>query len=121
VPDPPCGPPQPIDWQDAVDAAITVADAAGRIVAMNRRAAETFASEGGRALIGSDVFACHPEPARSLLRELYAARRANHYTIRKGGQRKIIHQMPVIEDGELRAFVEISIPIPDELPHHDRG
>lgn len=113
--------PEPICWQEELGAAITVADETGRIVAMNRRAAETFAAEGGRALLGSDVFACHPEPARSLLREMYAERRANHYTISKQGQRKIIHQMPVFEGGVFRGFVEISIPIPAELPHFDRG
>ncbi|MGV8040878.1 MAG: PAS domain-containing protein [Thermoanaerobaculaceae bacterium] len=121
MPDPSCDQTDPICWEEELGAAITVADATGRIVAMNRRAAETFAAEGGRALLGSDVFACHPEPARSLLREMYAERRANHYTISRQGQRKIIHQMPVFEGGEFRGFVEISIPIPAELPHFDRG
>lgn len=108
-------------WAEELGAAITVADETGRILAMNRRAAETFAADGGRALLGADVFACHPEPARSLLRELYAERRANHYTIRKQGQKKIIHQMPFFREGEFRGFVEISVPIPGEIPHFERG
>lgn len=107
-------------WWNEVGAAITVADAKGRIVAMNRRAEEVFASDGGRALIGSDVFGCHPEPARSLLGEMYANQRPHHYTIRKLGQTKIIHQLPIFEDGRFAGFVEISIPIPDRLPHFDR-
>lgn len=108
-------------WWEDVGAAVTVADATGRIVAMNRRAAETFVAEGGHALLGSDVFACHPEPARSLLRELYAERRANHYTISTRGQHKIIHQMPFYSGSEFAGFVEISIPLPPELPHFERG
>lgn len=120
MPEPKSDPPPPPRWQDELGAAITVADETGRIVAINRRAAETLAAEGGRALLGSDVFACHPEPARALLREMYAEHRAHHYTINRQGQKKIIHQMPVFTDGEFRGFVEISIPIPDEIPHFDR-
>ena len=45
----------------------------------------------------------------------------NHYTIAKGGQRKIIHQLPWFDGGAFAGFVEISIPIPEALPHFDRG
>lgn len=107
-------------WWSELGAAITVADSSGRIVAMNRRAEEVFAAEGGRTLIGSDVFDCHPEPARSLLREMYASQRPHHYTIRKLGQTRIIHQLPVYQNDQFAGFVEISIPIPDRLPHFDR-
>ena len=107
-------------WLDGVPAAITVTDAAGTIVAMNARSRESFADEGGGALVGTSVFACHPEPALTKTRELYRRREPNHYTIRKRGQRKIIHQLPWVVDGVFAGFVEISIPIPDELPHFDR-
>ena len=108
-------------WIDNLPAAITVTDAVGTIVAMNERACESFAESGGGALVGRSVFDCHPEPALTKTRELYARRQPNHYTIRKGGQRKVIHQIPWLRDGAFAGFVEISIPIPDELPHFDRG
>ncbi len=108
-------------WAEEAPLAITVTDERGTIVAMNARSRETFAADGGAALIGRSVFDCHPEPARSRLRELYETRRPNHYTISKGGRRKIIHQIPWTRDGRFAGFVEISIPIPDELPHFDRG
>ncbi|MCU0291651.1 MAG: PAS domain-containing protein [Thermoanaerobaculaceae bacterium] len=108
-------------WVDELPAAVTVTDREGRITAMNRRAATTFASEGGLELLGTDVFACHPEPSRSKLKELYATAAPNHYTISKAGQKKVIHQLPWFVDGELAGFVEISIPIPETLPHFDRG
>ena len=107
-------------WAEELPAAITVADANGTIVAMNARARETFAKDGGGALVGRSVFDCHPDRARAKLRALYESRMPNHYTIRKKGQKKIIHQLPWFEDGEFAGFVEISIPIPDELPHFDR-
>ena len=105
---------------EGVPVAITVTDADGTIVAMNARACESFADAGGAALVGASVFACHPEPALARTRELYGRQQPNHYTIRKHGQRKIIHQLPWLRDGAFAGFVEISIPIPDELPHFDR-
>lgn len=108
------------DWVEELKAAVTVTDADGAIVAMNRRACETFEKDGGAALVGSSVFACHPEPARTRTLELYARREPNHYTIAKNGQKKIIHQLPLFRDGAFAGFVELSIPIPDELPHFNR-
>ena len=107
-------------WVDGVKVAITVTAADGTITEMNPRSIETYAADGGAALVGRSVFDCHPEPARTKTLELYADRRPSSYTIRKGGQKKIIHQLPWFEDGRFAGFVEISIPIPDELPHFDR-
>lgn len=108
-------------WVDELKAAITVTDAGGTIVGMNGRALETYAAEGGAALLGTNVLDCHPEPARSKTAELYEQRQPNHYTIAKNGQRKMIHQMPWYRDGAFAGIVELSVPIPDELPHFDRG
>jgi hypothetical protein len=108
------------DWTEELPVAVTVTAADGTILSLNRRAAETFADDGGRALIGKSVFDCHPEPARAKTVKLYAARAANHYTISKNGQKKIIHQLPWYCGGAYAGLVEISIPIPDELPHHER-
>ena len=107
-------------WVEGMPVAITVTDADGTILAMNASSRETFASDGGGALVGASVFACHPEPALTKTRELYRRQVANHYTIRKHGQRKIIHQIPWEKDGAFAGFVEISIPIPGDLPHFDR-
>ena len=108
------------EWAEGLPVAITVTDAEGKIVAMNARSKESFAKDGGGALIGASVFACHPEPALTKTLELYRRRTPNHYTIRKQGQRKIIHQIPWTEEGRFAGYVEISIPIPDDLPHFDR-
>jgi hypothetical protein len=107
-------------WVEGLPVSITVTDADGTIVVMNGRSRETFAADGGGALVGTSVFTCHPEPSLTKIRELYAGRAASHYTIRKAGQKKIIHQIPWSNGGAFAGFVEISIPIPDELPHFDR-
>ncbi len=108
------------DWIEGLPVAITVTDAAGTIIAMNGRSRETFADDGGGKLIGTSVYECHPEPARTKLAELYRAQTPNHYTISKNGQRKIIHQIPWYEGGRYAGLVEISIPIPEQLPHFSR-
>lgn len=107
-------------WVEQLPVAVTVTDAQGTIIAMNRRSQETFAADGGAALVGRSVFECHPEPARTKTRALYASRQANHYTISKNGQRKVIHQLPWFRGEEFAGFVEIAVPIPAELPHFDR-
>jgi transcriptional regulator with PAS, ATPase and Fis domain len=107
-------------WVEGLPVAITVTDAGGTIVAMNAKSKETFAKDGGGALIGKSVFPCHPEPALTKTLELYERMTPNHYTIRKNGQKKVIHQIPWTVEGKFAGYVEISIPIPDELPHFDR-
>ncbi len=108
------------NWNNHAAIAITVTDANGIITEMNPASVSTFAADGGSALIGSDVLVCHPEPSRSKLASMYKSRQPNHYTIRKNGQKKIIHQIPLFETGKFQGYVEISIPIPDQLPHFDR-
>ena len=107
-------------WLEEFPVAITVTDASGTILTMNARSRTSFEKEGGGALVGTNVFDCHPEPARSKTVELYADRKAKHYTVRKDGQKKVIHQIPWYRGGAFAGFVEISIPIPDDLPHFDR-
>lgn len=107
-------------WVDGVDVAVTVTDAEGTILAMNPMSVRTFADDGGSALVGTNVLDCHPEPARARLAEMLATQSTHHYTISKGGQRKAIHQLPWYRDGVFAGFVELAIPIGDNLPHHDR-
>ena len=106
---------------EGLPGAVTVTSADGTIIGMNARSRETFAKDGGGALVGQSVFDCHPEPARTKMQELYARQQPNQYTVRKNGQKKIIHQLPWFEGGVFAGFVEISVPIPDDLPHFERG
>jgi transcriptional regulator with PAS, ATPase and Fis domain len=108
------------DWALELPAAITVTDACGTIIGMNERSIATFAKSGGEALLGSDVLDCHPESVRSKVGALLQTPNPNHYTIRKNGQRKIIHQLPWYQEGKFAGVVEISVPIPDNLPHFER-
>ena len=109
-------------WIEEFPAAVTVCDPDGVILAMNARAADrVFAADGGRALIGTNVLDCHPEPSRSKLARMLRDHSTNVYTIEKNGVKKLIYQAPWYENGEYRGFVELSLEIPFDLPHFVRG
>jgi PAS domain-containing protein len=107
-------------WVAGFPGAITVCDPQGVILEMNQRSVNSFASEGGEQLIGTNVLDCHPEPARSKLVTLLAAGQRNVYTIEKHGIRKLIYQTPWYKDGHYAGFVELSLEIPAVMPHFIR-
>lgn len=108
-------------WIREFPAAVTVCDGAGTILEMNDRATATFARDGGADLIGRNVLDCHPEPSRTQLATMLATRTPNVYTIEKNGVRKLIYQSPWFEGGEYRGFVELSLVMPENVPHFVRG
>ena len=108
-------------WVKEFPGGVTVCDTDGIIIEMNDKSATIFAEDGGRALIGKNVFDCHPEPARSELKQLMQARQRNVYTIEKKGVKKMIYQSPWYQNGEYAGFIELSLEIPFELPHFVRG
>jgi transcriptional regulator with PAS, ATPase and Fis domain len=107
-------------WVDEFPAAITVSDKTDTIIEMNAGSAKTFEKDGGEKLIGTNVLDCHPEPARSKLRDIMANRKTNIYTIEKAGVKKLVYQAPWYRDGRYSGLVEISFEIPFELPHFVR-
>jgi hypothetical protein len=109
-----------IPWTNEFPGGVTVCDAAGVILEMNDRAAEAFRDQGGRALVGTNLLDCHPEPSRTKLRQLLSSGAVNAYTIEKGGVRKLIYQAPWYEGGQYRGLAEISLDLPERLPHFVR-
>ncbi len=107
-------------WVKEIPVAITVCDSDGTILEMNDKSCESFADDGGKELIGRNVLDCHPEPARATLEHLLSSGSSNVYTIEKQGKKKLIFQSPWYENGEYRGLVEISIPIPFDMPHFVR-
>ena len=108
------------DWIQSFAGAVTVCDTEGRILEMNDKSREVFAADGGAALVGTNVLDCHPEPSRTKLAGMMRERRANVYTIKKNGRRKLIYQTPWYRDGVYAGFVELSLEIPWDMPHFDR-
>jgi transcriptional regulator with PAS, ATPase and Fis domain len=108
------------DWKDGVNFAITVCDAEGRIIEMNAKSEATFAKYGGGLLVGKNLVDCHPEPARTKLEGMLASPCTNAYTIEKNGVKKLIYQTPWMQDGKMGGLVEISLEIPQDMPHFVR-
>jgi PAS domain-containing protein len=108
------------DWTKEFPGAVTVCDRHGVITQMNDTSARTFEADGGRALVGTNLLNCHPEPSRGQVADMLANPRVNAYTIEKRGVRKLIYQAPWYRDGIFQGLVELSLDIPASMPHFVR-
>lgn len=109
------------DWAEHYPAAVSVCDTEGTIIAMNRMAAAMFAKYGGKQLIGSSLFACHPEPANVMIRKMLAEQQANTYFTDKKGERKLVQQTPWYDQGRFAGLVETVIVLPAEITTKQRN
>lgn len=109
-----------MDWLKKINAAVTICDNEGIIVYMNEKSEKVFENDGGKKLLGSNLFGCHPEPALTKLKAMLADGSTNVYTIEKDGKKKIIYQTPWFNENTFGGFIEISFNIPDEMPHFIR-
>jgi transcriptional regulator with PAS, ATPase and Fis domain len=107
-------------WLKSFPAAVVVCSADGIILEMNEKAVKDFEKDGGKLLIGKSLLNCHPEPARSQLSEMLKTQKPNFYTMEKNGVKKLIYQTPWYEESIYAGFVELSLPIPFEMPHFVR-
>lgn len=109
------------DWAMGMNCAVTVCDAACQIIYMNQKARDTFAS-GGDSLIGTNLLECHSERSRAIIHSLLREGGVNCYTIQKNNVRKMIYQTAWRhEDDRIGGLVEISMIIPEEMPHYVRS
>lgn len=108
------------DWAEDIEGAVTVCDAEGKVVYMNKRSRETF-NKDGQTMVGKSLYPCHNERSQEIIRDMLENDRPHCYTISKHGQRKLIYQTPWRENGEVKGLVEFSFVIPEEMPHYDRG
>ena len=109
----------PFPWADGMNCAVTVCDTEGVILYMNEKARATYILHGN--LIGSNLFGCHNERSREIIRRLTAEGGSNAYTIEKQGVRKMIYQTAWRTGDKVGGLVEISMEIPAEMPHYIRG
>ncbi len=110
------------DWVTGFPGAVTVSDRDHRIVYMNDKSAATFQKDGGRALVGSSLMACHNERSKAIIDRLLAEGGQNVYTIDKAGQKKLIFQSAWRDEaGEVAGLVELSLVLPGDMPHYVRG
>jgi len=109
------------DWAFSINCAVTVCDANFNIIYMNERSRATFAHRGGADLIGHNLLEYHNERSQSIIHRLMDEGGVNCYTISKEGQKKMIYQTAWRDNtGKVAGLVEISMVIPDEMPHYIR-
>ena len=107
-------------WFKHFPGAITVTDENAIIIEMNDAAAEAHKEEGGYALMGQSTIDCHPKSLQEKVRHIYDSQQLNVYSIQKNGKEKLIYQTPYFKDGIFAGVVEMSLPMPDNVPHFDR-
>lgn len=109
------------EWAYGMNCAVTVVDRECKIIYMNERSRETFASRGGGKLIGHNIMDYHNERSREIILRLLREGGSNAYTISKEGKRKMIYQTVWLDsNGETGGLVELSMVIPEEMPHYVR-
>lgn len=109
------------EWVYGMNCAVTVVDRDCKILYMNGRSRATFASRGGGDLIGHNIMDYHNDRSREIIRRLLAEGGSNAYTISKEGLKKMIYQTAWRDSkGEVGGLVELSMVIPDEMPHYIR-
>lgn len=106
------------EWSKEMNCAVTVCDTEGNILYMNDKAKLTYAKHGD--LIGKNLMGCHNERSKGIIKHLLETGGQNAYTISKRGVKKMIYQTAWREDGVVRGLVEISMEIPEEMPHYVR-
>ena len=103
------------DFFKYVEPAVTVCDTDEKSVAVN-------GDMRGKCMLG-----CHNDRSRGIIARILSEGVSNSYTISKKGQRKLIHQTPWYKDAAdgsgrtVAGIVELSVVIPEEMPHYDRG
>ncbi len=107
------------DWAKETNCAITVTDAEGKIIYMNDKSLEVNAKYGNP--VGHNLSEYHNERAMGIIRQLLDTGGINAYTIQKGEVKKLIYQTAWFESGKVAGLIEISIPLPSDLPHYVRS
>ena len=106
------------DWAKEFNCAVTVCDTEGIIIYMNDKSKETFKDHGD--LVGKSLIPCHNENSKKMIAHLIETGGTNVYTIDKNGQKKMIYQTAWKQDGKVAGLVELSIVLPNDMPHYVR-
>jgi c-di-AMP phosphodiesterase-like protein len=108
------------DYSQNLPFGITLCNSDGIIEYMNDKSKEIFKEDGGEKLVGKNLFDCHSQKSKMQLQDMFAEKKENFYTIQKKGKKKLIYQFPLFEGEKFTGFGEISIVIPEEMPHYIR-
>lgn len=106
------------NWADEADFAVTICDLEGVVIYRNRRSADTFSKYG--ELMGRSLKDCHSQASWDKIVQMMKRGESNTYSVEKGGIKKVIHQTPLLQDGNVNGMIEISVITPDNMKHFKR-
>jgi hypothetical protein len=106
-------------WADEMDVRVTVCDLHGVIVYMNQSAVSSF-QKYGENLIGKSIYDCHNPVSCQKIKEMNQNPSVNIYTILKGEEKRMVRQFPWVENGIHKGIIELSFPVPVEVPNKKR-
>ena len=66
-------------------------------------------------MIGTSLYDCHPEPAKSIIRRLLQEQASNTYFIEENGVRKLVQQTPWYDEGQFAGLTETITVLPDQV------
>jgi transcriptional regulator with PAS, ATPase and Fis domain len=98
-------------WAEEMNVRVTVCDLDAKIVYMNKAAIEGFQKYGGAQLIGKSLYDCHIPKSCDTIKDLLAKPRDNSYLLNKGDFKRMIHQIPWMENGQHKGIIEFSFDI----------
>jgi transcriptional regulator with PAS, ATPase and Fis domain len=104
-------------WSYSYPAEIIVCDGNGIILEMNAAAIQLYEHDGGKALIGTNVFSHHSESTRSQVKQVTDGKKQYVYTTEKNHQKKLVTISPWEQNGAYAGFVLWTIDLPSELPN----
>ena len=110
------------NWANGLkDVAITITDEKGDFIDMNFHSKEVNLKSMDENIIGKNIMGCHNERSQAIINNMLKNNVQNVYTITKKGQKKLIYQSPWYkEDGSFGGLAELSLVIPEEMPHYNR-
>jgi hypothetical protein len=105
------------DWTEEFPGNIAVCDTRGSLLAINQKEASFFQEQGGKALVGTSISACHNPHSNRIIARMMETRQTSIYTVEENGRHELIIQAPWYQDGEFAGLVEIAIEAPENIPH----
>lgn len=109
-----------MEWENYFNGSVVVCDKELNIIYLNEKAKMLFKEEERNNAVGRNLLDCHNEVSNKKILEIKTTLKPNIYTIEKVGIKKLIYQSPLIKNNQFNGIIELSLVIPDEIPHLKR-
>lgn len=104
------------NYLESVNFSATVCDKNGIVLYQN-----ALAKSKDGDVVGKSLFNCHQEKTNLKIVQMIASGASNTYEVVRGGKRRMVHQTPWYECGEVAGLVEIAIDLPESYPIHNKS